>query len=50
VGGGLGTQCWIDPKQDVFLVLLTQRSNQSNAEETAIRAQFQAAAVAMLKE
>jgi CubicO group peptidase (beta-lactamase class C family) len=48
-GGAFGTQCWIDPKQDMFLILLIQRSNLPNADESKIRYEFQAAAVAAVK-
>jgi CubicO group peptidase (beta-lactamase class C family) len=48
-GGGLGTQGWIDPTQDLFMILLIQRGNQSNAEETKMRHDFQAAVVAGAK-
>jgi CubicO group peptidase (beta-lactamase class C family) len=48
-GGAFGTQVWIDPRQDLFLVLLIQRGNMNNADETRIRHDFQAVAVAALK-
>jgi CubicO group peptidase (beta-lactamase class C family) len=48
-GGAYGTQAWIDPKQDLFVVLLIQRSNLPNADESKIRHDFQAAAVEALK-
>jgi CubicO group peptidase (beta-lactamase class C family) len=48
-GGAFGTQAWIDPKQDVFVILLIQRSNLPNSDESKIRHDFQAAALEALK-
>lgn len=48
-GGAFGTQGWIDPKQDLFLILLIQRSDLSNSDASAMREAFQALAVAALK-
>jgi CubicO group peptidase (beta-lactamase class C family) len=48
-GGAYGTQCWIDPKQDLFVILLIQRGNLPNSDESKIRQEFQAAAVEALK-
>lgn len=43
-GGAFGTQAWIDPKQDVFVVLLIQRTGLSNADASPMRAKLQALA------
>jgi CubicO group peptidase (beta-lactamase class C family) len=48
-GGAYGTQCWIDPKQELFVILLIQRGNLPNSDESKIRQEFQAAAVEALK-
>lgn len=48
-GGAFGTQVWIDPKQDLFMVLLIQRGNLPNADESKIRHDFQAVAVETFK-
>ena len=48
-GGAYGTQCWLDPKQDLFVILLIQRGNLPNSDESKIRQEFQAAAVEALK-
>ncbi len=48
-GGAFGTQGWIDPQQDLFLILLIQRSDLSNSDASAMREAFQALAVAALK-
>ncbi len=48
-GGAYGTQVWIDAKQDLFMILLIQRSNLPNADESKMRHEFQAVAVEALK-
>jgi CubicO group peptidase (beta-lactamase class C family) len=48
-GGAFGTQVWIDPKQDLFMVLLIQRGNLPNSDESKIRHDFQAAAMEAFK-
>jgi CubicO group peptidase (beta-lactamase class C family) len=48
-GGAFGTQGWIDPQQDLFLILLIQRSGLPNSDASPMREAFQAAAVAALK-
>jgi CubicO group peptidase (beta-lactamase class C family) len=48
-GGAFGTQCWIDPKRDLFLILLIQRSDLNNSDESKVRYGFQAAAVGAFK-
>jgi CubicO group peptidase (beta-lactamase class C family) len=45
-GGAFGTQAWIDPKQDVFVVLLIQRIGLSNADASPMRKALQELAVA----
>ncbi len=47
-GGAFGTQAWIDPKQNLFLVLLIQRGDLPNSDDSKIRAAFQEAAIAAL--
>lgn len=44
-GGAFGTQGWIDPKQDVFLVLLIQRTGIPNGDGSTYRATFQRLAI-----
>jgi CubicO group peptidase (beta-lactamase class C family) len=36
-GGGLGTQCWIDPHRGLFTILLTQRPDLNPRDEAALR-------------
>jgi CubicO group peptidase (beta-lactamase class C family) len=48
-GGALGTQFWIDPQQGMFVILMFNRGNGSDAEILAIRGAVQAAAVAAVK-
>ncbi|MBM3891266.1 MAG: beta-lactamase family protein, partial [Verrucomicrobia bacterium] len=45
-GGAYGTQGWIDPKQNLILVLMIQRAKLNNADNSDIRRAFQEAAVA----
>lgn len=45
-GGAFGTQAWIDPTKDLFMVLLIQRVGLPNSDESKIRREFQAAAAA----
>jgi CubicO group peptidase (beta-lactamase class C family) len=45
-GGAYGTQAWIDPEKDLFVVLLIQRSDLGNSDGSRIRQEFQEAAVA----
>ncbi len=49
-GGAYGTQAWIDPKAQMFLVLLIQRAGLPNADASDIRKAFQATAVAAIVE
>ena len=45
-GGAYGTQAWIDPKQGLVLILMVQRSNFANGDNSAVRLAFQQAATA----
>jgi CubicO group peptidase (beta-lactamase class C family) len=44
-GGAFGTQAWLDPEKDLFLVLLIQRTGLPNSDASEMRKEFQAAAV-----
>ena len=44
-GGAFGTQAWVDPKQDVFVILLIQRTGLPNADASAMRKTLQDLAV-----
>ena len=44
-GGAFGTQGWIDPKQDLFVVLLIQRTGLANADASPMRKALQELAV-----
>jgi CubicO group peptidase (beta-lactamase class C family) len=48
-GGAFGTQVWIDPTQDLFMILLIQRGNLPNSDESKMRHDFQAVAVETFK-
>lgn len=48
-GGAFGTQGWCDPKQDLFVILLVQRSGMPNADASPLRAELQRIAVEALK-
>jgi len=48
-GGAFGTQGWIDPKQDLFVVLLIQRVGLPNADNSDLRRELQKLAVAAVK-
>jgi len=48
-GGAFGTQAWIDPKQDLFVVLLIQRTGLPNSDASKMRETLQQAAVALIK-
>ena len=48
-GGAFGTQGWIDPKQDVFFVLMIQRSGLANGDGSELRKEFQRLAADALK-
>ena len=49
-GGAFGTQAWIDPHRDLFVILLIQRSDLPDADASDIRAELQRLAVAALKQ
>jgi CubicO group peptidase (beta-lactamase class C family) len=44
-GGGYGTQVWIDMKRGAVLIMMIQRSNFKNADDTPVRLAFQKAAL-----
>jgi len=48
-GGAFGTQAWVDPKQDLFVILLIQRNGLPNADASPMRQKLQELAVAGLK-
>ncbi len=48
-GGAFGTQGWIDPKQDVFVILMIQRTGLSNGDASPFRQTLQELAVAAVK-
>jgi CubicO group peptidase (beta-lactamase class C family) len=47
-GGAFGTQGWIDPKRDVFVVLLIQRAGLPNADASEMRRVLQSSAISAL--
>ena len=48
-GGAFGTQGWLDPTQDLFVVLLIQRTGLQNSDASPMRQALQEAAVAAVK-
>ena len=48
-GGAFGTQAWIDPQQDFFVILLIQRVGMPNGDASDMRRDLQAVAVDALK-
>jgi CubicO group peptidase (beta-lactamase class C family) len=48
-GGAFGTQAWIDPNRDLFMVLLIQRVGLANSDASPMRKEFQALAMAAVK-
>lgn len=48
-GGAFGTQYWIDPTRDVFMILLIQRSGLANGDASEMRVELQKAAIDALK-
>ena len=44
-GGAFGTQAWIDPQSGVALILMIQRANFRNSDDSPVRLAFQTAAV-----
>jgi CubicO group peptidase (beta-lactamase class C family) len=49
-GGAFGTQAWLDPKKDLFMVLLIQRAGLPNADASKMRQELQDAAAAAVKD
>ena len=49
-GGAYATQSWADPKKDLVLVLMIQRSGFQNGDGSPVRKAFQEAAVAAIKD
>jgi len=49
-GGAFGTQGWLDPKQDLFMILLIQRVGLGNSDASKMRQALQESAVAAVKE
>ena len=48
-GGAFGTQGWLDPHQDLFVILLIQRSNLPNADASSLRQVLQEIAVKAIR-
>lgn len=48
-GGAFGTQAWVDPKQDLFVILLIQRVGLPNADGSDLRRELQQLAVDAIK-
>ena len=48
-GGAFGTQGWVDPKQDLFVILLIQRVGLANADGSDLRRDLQTVAVDAIK-
>jgi CubicO group peptidase (beta-lactamase class C family) len=48
-GGAFGTQGWIDPEQDLFVILLIQRTGLSNGDASPMREKLQQLAVGSVK-
>lgn len=48
-GGAFGTQGWIDPQQDLFVILLIQRVGLANADGSDLRRDLQTVAVGAIK-
>lgn len=48
-GGAFGTQGWIDPKQNLFVILLIQRTGLANGDASPMRKALQDAAAAALR-
>ncbi len=48
-GGAFGTQGWIDPTRDLFVVLLIQRTGLDNADASPMREKLQSLAVEAVK-
>jgi CubicO group peptidase (beta-lactamase class C family) len=48
-GGAFGTQGWLDPHKDLFVILLIQRTGLANADASKMRQELQSLAVSALK-
>jgi len=48
-GGAFGTQGWIDPERDLFLILLFQRTGLPNGDASDLRKELQTAVVETIK-
>jgi CubicO group peptidase (beta-lactamase class C family) len=48
-GGAFGTQAWLDPEKDLFVVLLIQRTGLPNADASDLRRELQEGAVGAVK-
>ncbi len=48
-GGAFGTQGWLDPERNLFVILLIQRTGLPNADASDLRRELQTAAVGALK-
>jgi CubicO group peptidase (beta-lactamase class C family) len=48
-GGAFGTQAWVDPTKDLFVLLLIQRTGLPNADGSPMRQALQEAAVAAVR-
>jgi CubicO group peptidase (beta-lactamase class C family) len=48
-GGAFGTQAWIDPLKGVAYILMVQRANYPNADNSDLRREFQQAALSALR-
>jgi CubicO group peptidase (beta-lactamase class C family) len=44
-GGAFGTQAWIDPQSGVALILMVQRANFRNSDDSPVRLAFTQAAL-----
>ena len=44
-GGAFGTQAWIDPQSGVALILMVQRANFRNSDDSPVRLAFTEAAL-----
>ena len=48
-GGAYGTQAWIDPQKDLFMVLLIQRVGMAGGDASKMRLELQNLAVGAVK-
>jgi CubicO group peptidase (beta-lactamase class C family) len=49
-GGAYATQSWADPKKDLILILMIQRTGFPNGDDSPVRRAFQEAAVAAIQD